>query len=801
MYISTEEFAKLARQERKKAQCMEDEGTQTWYMIPLLSFEGDDFPLADLLRCCFKVSDLPPVILASGEAGIGKTSLCQYLEESWITKSNNIKDLEGYDLLLFIRCRDVTSPDLIRLLKEDLLPETTAFYDPHTLYMRVNQLKVVWVVDGFEEATNEAIKLLTTMLERQPKSHIVLVTSRPEHSLTFTTHFVKKKILNLTVCGVDPVKALQKWRPADSETNFTQRAKCLISPFKKLNIEVQQELRNPLKLKLALQDWDNTCQDFKNVFDLCRLYERITNAQRTSLVKKFMNRNVTEREATRKVDKFFEMLCKVAFDMTRKQQITTISESVLRELENECDDLQLSSTECLSAFLAYQNRNQPLGSSRHTFLHNTQQYFLAALHARPVFTSSSNILSLVEEMFGVSLNCPRESLVHFYNVFLHIISFLKNSISDDGLDILVKILCLSICHDNGSSQWFEVVQKGSYAERLTKRVGEVIPEDWSVCDSFIKAARYLMKYKMPNTIVIRLKENPSHSPDLLPFLQKIADFECLVWVELYISYHMRVNKNNTSDKYLKVLCGDDSTCGILGFEGNLSEQGYDLLNLKNITEYCEILNLKVKSVKSLKYLCNTVPNLQAAKELTLIFAPKECSWVSDYLPVQVLPEIRINLELPYMTDSNAEDTASLMSELSHNYNTITVSNVTYLGAKCFVVKLEEKGVEVKSLVRMVQHERTIYPLTLPYGPVPIVCDILEFMERWYCWKEWRKHNPQGMDSGITSSGSSEAYSKQRVSELLIGPQSVPPGRGLSHQKYSVTPRQRDLCRMTNRHLN
>nr|XP_053642501.1 uncharacterized protein LOC128695702 [Cherax quadricarinatus] len=121
----------------------------------------------------------------------------RYLEESWITKSNNIKDLEGYDLLLFIRCRDVTSPDLIRLLKEDLLPETTAFYDPHTLYMRVNQLKVVWVVDGFEEATNEAIKLLTTMLERQPKSHIVLVTSRPEHSLTFTTHFVKKKLISI----------------------------------------------------------------------------------------------------------------------------------------------------------------------------------------------------------------------------------------------------------------------------------------------------------------------------------------------------------------------------------------------------------------------------------------------------------------------------------------------------------------------------------------------------------------------------------------------------------------------------
>ncbi|KAG7165423.1 uncharacterized protein LOC121870652 [Homarus americanus] len=736
--VSPAKFSQLAKKEIKKT--LEDQhsggplGGQ--YLEPRINCEDGLVSLGDLLRWGrSEAGELPPVILVSGDAGAGKTSLCQYLEDSWKREEDNIKDLLECDLLLLVYCRDVTTGDTVRLLQEDFLPETTAYCDPHRITTLLQELKVVWILDGLEEATDDAATLIRKILKTQPKSHTLLLTSRPEHSLALTKKYPEKKISKLTLCGVDPKGAFKKWLHLNNIIKCEKREKELITEYETLDKEVQKELQNPLKMQLVLQDWENTYRDLHQGFDLSRLYHKFIIAQKKLLVSKFTKGNVLEKEAEMKVEKWIQLLYNVAFDMTRGQRVTTIPDSVLRELENKCDDLKISSSFCLSTFLA------SVGNSRYSFFHSTQQHFFAAQYVTYIFNTNANVSSKVCQMFDIcSLdNVRKKSLVNFYEVFLHLIFILGSSLSDDQLELLIKLLSHAILDSNGSSKWFEVVQKGSYDNRITERISRVIPEVWYVCDSCVKAARCLMTWTKPSHIVIELDKNPRHSPELVPLLHSIADLDCLVWVELYLSYHhKKLSNQTTSDKYLKMLCYKDSPCAILGFEGHLSNEAYDLLKLPTFADYCDALTLKVKSTESLGTLCEAMRDLQSLTTFHLTLSLRSPSYISACLPVKT------DLHLPYMTDETVADTAKLISRLSTVYKSITVSNITGAGAKQFIIILREKGVTVGSFVQEMRDEKGEYLVSLSYGSLPLKYSVLDFVYYWLSWENHYKASPPTM---------------------------------------------------------
>ncbi|XP_071537093.1 uncharacterized protein [Panulirus ornatus] len=746
--ITAQKFAQLAKQERQKVwKCQEEQDeiiSDQGYSLPLLmNKENAPFHLTEILRCQYEDGSPPNVILIIGEAGAGKTSLSRYLEKSWLLMKDEIQDLLRCDLLIGTYCRDITTSDTVRLLMEDLLPETTAWCDPYKLMELLRGLRMIWVLDGLEEAREDAIKLIDKMLEKKLQSHTLVITSRPENGLDLQHRYTNLNIFRVNLCGVDPTEKFKTMQLSQNGHIYSEKCEQFIADFIKLDKEVKRELQNPLKMELALQDWDNIFQDQQDGFDLSRLYLRIKDAGVKSLVEKFTRRNITAREAKRKVEKWFDFLCKVAFDMTRALKMNTfINGSELKELEDKCDDLQISSSECLSTFLAHNISKSPPGCIRYSFFHSTQQYFLASLYGVSSFKASSDILSLTSKMFGISkVNNDsdepevKRSLVHFQEVLLHMISMLQSSLTDEGVKVLVKLLSYAIPEDIGKFKWFKVIQKGSYDKRIIKEVSEVIPKTWLISDSYVKAARSLMKYTEPYSIVIHLVKNPRESPDLLPLLQKIADLQYLVWVELYLSYHFqRLKNNSTSDEYLLVLIHEDSSCVILGFEGHLSDEGYDLLKVEKMADYCEVLKMKVKSTDSITLMCDSLRELKSLQIFQLTLALRNPSYISATLPDNV------DLYLPYMDVKTTADTATLACRLSHAYKRIRVRDISVPEATKFVLRLKEKGVKVQSFVREVTDTEKGCQICLSYGSLPLPYSILDFKMYWLYWNRFIKHD-------------------------------------------------------------
>lgn len=650
-----------------------------------------------------------------------------------------IQELQKYDLLLGIHCRDVYTSDVVRLLREFLLPDTTAWCDPYKQHQLLQELRMIWVLDGLEEATEKATSLISRMLKQQPASHTLLVTSRPEHGLALQHKYTDCKMIKVNLCGVDPMVVFQMLQSKNRTIYSKKRVDQFIADFKGLDEGVQRELRNPLKMQLALQDWENVCRDQEGL-NLSRLYLRIKDAHIKSLVTKFTSGNVTERDASRKVNKWFHSLCKIAFDVTRAQKLNTfIDGTELKELEDKCDDLQISSSECLSTFLAHHTSVSPLRCPRYSFFHSTQQYFLAAFYGVSSLETSTDVSSDIYKMFGVSMvnGDSREpeikSLVHFQEVLLHIIFLLGNSVTDECVEVLVKLLSHAIPRELGSFEWFKVVQKGSYDKRIIKEVSKVISQTWLISDSCVKAARHLLEYTQPTYVIIDLLKSPRYSPDLIPLLQEVANLQHLVWVELTLGHDIgKLNNYSTSDEYLRVLCHEDSSCVILGFKGHLSDEGYNLLRLEKVAMFCEVLGLKVKSTESIERMCDSLTESRSLRRFQLTLALRNPSCISARLP----DNVDLYLYLPYINDETAADTATLISRLSGMYKRIVVkNNISVHEIKNFVLQLHEENVEVQSFVRELSDEETGRHMFLSYGRLPLEYSVLDFQINWLRWKD------------------------------------------------------------------
>lgn len=73
--VTTDRFVLMARQERLRA--ARTKTAKEWYQQPLLSLQGRAVQLADLPQWQVEGGAAPSLLLVSGEAGVGKSSLCR----------------------------------------------------------------------------------------------------------------------------------------------------------------------------------------------------------------------------------------------------------------------------------------------------------------------------------------------------------------------------------------------------------------------------------------------------------------------------------------------------------------------------------------------------------------------------------------------------------------------------------------------------------------------------------------------------------------------------------------------------
>ena len=126
----------------------------------------------------------PKVVLIEGEPGMGKTTYCRKLAYDWAIRQGRKWDesFPRVEVLLLLRCREIESSiwEAIdeQILPADIEPEVR---DMFIQFLRENPSKVLFVLDGLDEADPEKLTLFRKLIQKEmlPGCFIV-VTSRHE---------------------------------------------------------------------------------------------------------------------------------------------------------------------------------------------------------------------------------------------------------------------------------------------------------------------------------------------------------------------------------------------------------------------------------------------------------------------------------------------------------------------------------------------------------------------------------------------------------------------------------------------
>ncbi|XP_069160714.1 uncharacterized protein [Procambarus clarkii] len=382
-----------------------------------------EIPLKDLLGQICKDGSKPKVIIVAGETGAGKTSLCQYVMTSWLSSTTTLVNLDQYQLVITFHCGSVNTRDLNYLLSSKILPLATLACDSGALTRIMTRLTVLWLVDGWDEATQEARALLEELFNKlslrdnQQPLHTVLITSRPELSAGLTADVVRTdRLLRASLLGLDSGEKEEFLKRKESEL-ASKGSKRSISTFiehmASLRGLVLVELKNPLKLLLMARLWCENIE-FQPESSLIKLYMNIKDTLIKQLVDKLRATAApADHDAQELIEKWFRCFCKVAFNSVKDAPVLRLDPRDLKQLKEECRDVRESP--CLSTFLTYHPGSK--GKDYYKYLHYSEQCFYAALHVTSTCSQARDPQAEMNDIFDAHIRESDRYINQYLGIF------------------------------------------------------------------------------------------------------------------------------------------------------------------------------------------------------------------------------------------------------------------------------------------------------------------------------------------------------------------------------------------------
>ncbi|XP_069937139.1 uncharacterized protein [Cherax quadricarinatus] len=335
-------------------------------------------------------SGRPQILLLEGVAGSGKTTLVKLITDQWIQGGQgNIKDLDNYDLLLWVQCRDPTINSNHHLLHR-LLPDVSAKF--RNILPKILKLcKVIIIVDGLDELNNNSRTLVKSLLLEFQNSvnTIFICTSRPEavemFSLTIPEDY---HVTNAELRGIKEEHMKDFVRRTHQEiiklTNSNTNTVELVN--KVMNVTgLHQHLRLPMNLTFIVYILDQEpdelnirtitqTQLYHKIHHMCqsKLLERLTNCSKI----KVMNESTLQNS----VEEILKIIYATSLESLSRDQLSLEAETA-EELISVCNKHDIPYHEMLSAFLSL----KPIWTwqgieERYSAPHKGIQDYFSALH-------------------------------------------------------------------------------------------------------------------------------------------------------------------------------------------------------------------------------------------------------------------------------------------------------------------------------------------------------------------------------------------------------------------------------------
>ena len=325
-------------------------------------------------------------VLVFGRAGIGKSTFCQYVTHVWARGEL----WPEYDLVVLFSLRLLTetryppvsslSYSLIDVVEREYFSHGLCEKEKQILTNQLSRLKVLWVLDGYDEIVHNVPSHLQCLFQQMLKTPHHIITSRP-YSNTLP-YKVQMEITGFTDENI-PQYVTQFFNQIQETLDdaSSQAQKCL--EFLKVNSQVWGISHIPVNLELICSIWSDTDWSQTKNMTMTTLYDNMS----MWLCRRYLARQNDTFQMTKKqlydyCKEELTFLETLAFEAMVKNTVLIRKELLQKVIEEiNCSSQAFQRILNIGILKSYEDGptgNQVESDKHHYFVHlSFQEYFAA----------------------------------------------------------------------------------------------------------------------------------------------------------------------------------------------------------------------------------------------------------------------------------------------------------------------------------------------------------------------------------------------------------------------------------------
>ncbi|KAK8731106.1 hypothetical protein OTU49_007803 [Cherax quadricarinatus] len=672
----------------------------------------------------------PKILVLEGLAGSGKTTLVKFVIDEWINGGQgNLKDLDKYELLLWVQCRDSSIKSYQDLLDQQM-PEVSKKF--RSFLPRITKLcKILIIIDGLDEVNEISENLVESLLhEFQNSPHsTILCTSRPEKVEMFSfTIPAEYDVTNAEILGIAkqqiPEFVRRTHQEINKQTNNNRCTDMLVKDVMTVS-SIHKHLTLPMNLTFLIYILDNTPDKLNMTVTETELYHEIHHMCRKKLMERLVIKYpkikaMSESDLQYRIKEILKMIYMTQLVCLSHDQLT-LNEDTVYQLHSVCNTLELPSDEVFSTFLS----PNPIWTWRgvkeqYSAPHKGIQEYYSALHivttlkdqqqssvsaqscdstsASATVITPASIRGVLEQTAGTA----KVNMVKHENMLRHVagLIYLFGHFPDD-----ISLEIVDILRESGvkhKEMWLDLIGRTKTTQVTSQAISRLmnIGKNITIEDRSVGKYAALLPHHRPSKIVINLTDDPADQPRLQELLEGLVHHKCRI-LKLYHHYY-HADKTTSSDNILKWI---KSRSIMEEFVGCLSGDGVKFLPASVRRLYLAVVN-DDHACHLLTQLHDAITaepsSLPLLKELTYEISAEVSSAAAK--AIKPLPRrVYLNVILRGVDDSGVGHVCDLLQELQP---TVGYCNVEFPGVRLsetgwrdLVLGLAQRAVKVRGEIK------------------------------------------------------------------------------------------------------
>ncbi|XP_066966650.1 uncharacterized protein [Macrobrachium rosenbergii] len=560
------------------------------------------FTVQDILDVRSRNGEIPSVIVVEGLAGAGKTTLVKVLLSHWCKETDFIRNLKQYDLILFSEFRNPACTDIKELFLMHM-PKTFQKMTGESLVMAIMNLKILVIIDGFEEMNKSSQNLLIHFIHRLNSHKMqLLITTRPNRDEALYKMIPKNlEICHLEIVGVPQDRLTEfvlKWHNIMKSKSSKGDDVSKLCAFIQKTPWCSKLMTHPLNLTLLIFLWTQAPRRTELLKTSTSLYNEIVKL----MTDRLLNRIYESKRALQASDlrdhlsDGLKLVFRENLNALRHENFA-VNDSDLILLKRKFSQLNLSYEDILSAFFTLNGReNSKNGNQIKVFGHKGFCEFYGALALcdllkrgnddeilQNVITDIHEILISNQLPIGVTRRIRRDvqktlkrnlnktntvleilqdlhydkpdsfSLSRYQKVLIHLIGLLKleASLSEKYASELVDLLKETNLTD--SEEWLNILTETDCEVNIVPKVREILSgkNHLYVRDGHLKAAACVLQNLEFQFVNIDTFSDPGKLGYLKDVLKSLSSRKTCIHLSLL--HHWQYPEQGWSDDFLHCL--------------------------------------------------------------------------------------------------------------------------------------------------------------------------------------------------------------------------------------------------------